>query len=167
MHSPQYFTQYLGLEWRGAADLGTTDPSSARHMSRWWGGEGGRGRGQNADAGVLLPATPNIRHCPRSIYSPPPHISRFKFIMTENSQHSQTWHISREERRMEIIYYDNKQKQCSRSQLSQISVNSHLCTSATFTLHSLLLILYIMIIWRLLAKIIRYLEQFVEEWLSM
>ena len=101
------------------------------------------------------------------LYSPPQQISSFKFIMTENSQHSQTWHISREERRMEIIYYDNKQKQCSRSQLSQISVNSHLCTSATFTLHSLLLILCIMIIWRLLAKIIRYLEQFVEEWLSL
>ena len=98
-----------------------------------------------------------------ALYSPPQQISRFKFIMTENSQHSQTWHISREERRMEIIYYDNKQKQCSRSQLSQISVNSHLCTSATFTLHSLLLILCIMIIWRLLAKIVRYLEQFVEE----
>ena len=44
VHSSQYFTQYLGLEWRGAADLGTTDRSSARHMSRWWGGEGGRGR---------------------------------------------------------------------------------------------------------------------------
>ena len=164
MHSPQYFTQYLGLEWRGAADLGTTDRSSARHMSRWWGGEGGRGR-------MLMQEFCCQRHqtsdTAPALYSPPQQISRFKFIMTENSQHSQTWHISREERRMEIIYYDNKQKQCSRSQLSQISVNSLLCTSATFTLHSLLLILYIMIIWRLLAKIIRYLEQFVEEWLSL